>query len=295
MSELNGGEYTAESRIDDVMTDPAFGDYGRLLFPVEREYMSGDTLGSLGLTWYSHIDPDETVEIVNTLRERAAAGDTVFYDIYTVDEKAADPDKADTGLFFFRGDECAPFAVCSAGGAFAYVGAMQDSFPHALELSKRGYNAFALIYRPGAQTACEDLARAISFIFANADELGVSTECYSLWGGSAGARMAAWLGSYGPAAFGGDDLPRPGAVIMQYTGHTDYTEDDPPTFACVGDSDCIADWRAMQRRIQRLDALGIPTEFHCYAGLGHGFGLGTGTAAEGWIDDAVEFWETQMQ
>lgn len=222
-------------------------------------------------------------------------GDTVFYDIYTVDEKAADPDKADTGLFFFRGDEGAPFAVCSAGGAFAYVGAMQDSFPHALELSKRGYNAFALIYRPGAQTACEDLARAISFIFANADELGVSTECYSLWGGSAGARMAAWLGSYGPAAFGGDDLPRPGAVIMQYTGHTDYTEDDPPTFACVGDSDCIADWRAMQRRIQRLDALGIPTEFHCYAGLGHGFGLGTGTAAEGWIDDAVEFWETQMQ
>ena len=295
MSELNGGEYTAESRIDDVMADPAFGDYGRLLFPVEREYMSGDTLGSLGLTWYSHIDPYETVEIVNTLRERAAAGDTVFYDIYTVDEKAADPDKADTGLFFFRGDECAPFAVCSAGGAFAYVGSMQDSFPHALELSKRGYNAFALIYRPGAQTACEDLARAISFIFANADELGVSTECYSLWGGSAGARMAAWLGSYGPAAFGGDDLPRPGAVIMQYTGHTDYTEDDPPTFACVGDSDCIADWRAMQRRIQRLDALGIPTEFHCYAGLGHGFGLGTGTAAEGWIDDAVEFWETQMQ
>jgi hypothetical protein len=39
---------------------------------------------------------------------------------------------------------------------------MQDSFPHALELSKMGYNAFALIYRPGAQTACEDLARAIT-------------------------------------------------------------------------------------------------------------------------------------
>jgi hypothetical protein len=26
-------------------------------------------------------------------------------------------------------------------------------------------------------------------------------------------------------------------------------------------------------------------------GLGHGFGLGTGTAAQGWIDDAVRFWE----
>lgn len=64
------------------------------------------------------------------------------------------------------------------------MGAMHDSFPHALELSKRGYNAFAIIYRPGAQTACEDLARAISFIFANAEALGVSTDGYSVWGGA---------------------------------------------------------------------------------------------------------------
>lgn len=218
----------------------------------------------------------------------------MFCDIYTDAEKAADPAKEDTGLFFFRGEEGAPFAVCNAGGAFAYVGAMQDSFPHALELSRRGYNAFALIYRPGAQTACEDLGRAISFIFTNAEELGVSTECYSLWGGSAGARMAAWLGPYGPAAFGREELPRPGTVVMQYTGHSDYTPEDPPTFVCVGDSDWIADWRVMQRRVQRLDALGIPTEFHCYPGLGHGFSLGTGTAAEGWLDDAVAFWEAQM-
>lgn len=157
-----------------------------------------------------------------------------------------------------------------------------------------GYNAFALIYRPGAQTACEDLARAIEFIFEHADELEVNTDSYSLWGGSAGARVAAFLGSYGPAGFGGADLPRPGTVIMQYTGHSDYTENDPPTYVCVGTSDGIANWRTMEQRIQTLDALGIPTEFHAYEGLGHGFGLGTGTAAEGWINDAVAFWEKQI-
>ena len=287
--------YTADTAISEVAGDPVFGEYGRLLFPVESGYYGGETLGELTLTWYSHIDPDKTVEIANTLRERAAAGETVFYDIYTAEEKAADPEKEDTGLFFFKGEPGEKFAVCSAGGGFAYVGAMQDSFPHALELSKRGYNAFALIYRPGAQTACEDLARAISFIFAHAEELEVDTDCYSLWGGSAGARMAAWLGSYGPAAFGGDDLPQPGAVIMQYTGHSDYTEFDPPTFACIGENDGIASWRTMQRRIEALDALGIPTEFHRYPGLGHGFGLGTGTAAEGWLDEAAAFWEEQME
>ena len=187
--------FTGSSTVDEIRTDPVFGSYGRLLFPVDEWYWSGDTLEDLSFVWYSDMDADCTVEIVNTLYARAAAGETVFYDIYSEEEKAEDPAKEDTGLFFFKGEAGARFAVCNAGGGFAYVGAMQDSFPHALELSKRGYNAFALIYRPGAQTACEDLARAISFIFEHAQELQVNTDGYSLWGGSAGGRMAAWLGN----------------------------------------------------------------------------------------------------
>lgn len=287
--------FTRESRIEDVQNDPAFDGFGRLLFPTNTYYYSGDTLEELEFTYYSHIDPDETVEIVNTLRDRVKAGQTVFYDIYTEQEKKADPAKRDTGLFYFKGNPGEKFAICNAGGAFAFVGAMQDSFPHALELSKKGYNAFALIYRPGAQTACEDLARAITFIFDHAQELEVDTACYSLWGGSAGARMAAWLGTYGPAAFGGDDLPRPGTVVMQYTGLGEYSEGDPPTYACVGDRDGIASWQIMKARLDAMRADGIPTEFHRYPGLGHGFGLGAGTSAEGWLDDAVDFWEQQMK
>lgn len=106
--------------------------------------------------------------------------------------------------------------------------------------------------------------------------------------------MAAWLGTYGPAAFDGDDLPRPGTVVMQYTGLDEYSEEDPPTYACVGDRDGIAPWQIMKARLDAMRAVGIPTEFHRYPGLGHGFGLGTGTSAEGWLDDAVAFWEQQM-
>lgn len=139
------------------------------------------------------------------------------------------------------------------------------------------------------------LARAITFIFEHAKELEVDTDCYSLWGGSAGARMAAYLGSYGTAAFGGGDFPKPGAVIMQYTGHSGYSENDPPIYACVGENDGIADWRIMESRLERLSELGINTEFHKYSGLSHGFGLGTGTIAEGWIQDVAAFWERQME
>jgi acetyl esterase/lipase len=47
----------------------------------------------------------------------------------------------------------------------------------------------------------------------------------------------------------------------------------------------------MERRVQEMKAAGIATEFHCYRDLGHGFALGTGTAAEIWTKDAVRFWE----
>lgn len=290
--------FTKGTPIEDVIGDPVFGDYGRLLFPVEDGYYSGMRLDNLSLTWYGKLDADKTVEIVNTLKTRAEQGETVFFDIYTDEEKAKDPDKADTGLFFFRGEPNAPVAVCNAGGGFAYVGAMHDSFPHALELSKLGYNAFALIYRPGWETAMEDLGRAITLLYDNAEALEIDMKNYSLWGGSAGARMAATLGNADKLAYytGRTDIGQAAAVIMQYTGHSEASKSDAPTYACCGTRDGIASYRTMENRLNTLTSqYGIPTEFHAYEGLSHGFGLGTGTVAQGWIDDAVAFWERNMK
>lgn len=83
------GPYTVDTEIADVINDPIFGDYGRLIFPVDDWYYNGDTLGDLRLTWYHNIDPNKTVEIANYLKNHAEAGETVFYDIYTEAEKAA--------------------------------------------------------------------------------------------------------------------------------------------------------------------------------------------------------------
>lgn len=287
-------EINASTKLQDIINNPIFEDYGRLLFPANTNYYRGDTLGNLSLTWYDKPDTDKTVEIVSTLQDRAAAGEKIFYNIYTDEEIEADPSKADTGLFFFKGEPGARFAICNAGGGMVFVGAMQDSFPHALEISKLGYNAFALIYRPGYDTAPADLARAIAFVFEHAEELEVDTSCYSLWGGSAGARMAAWLGAYGTAAYGEADCPQAGAVIMQYTGLTEVTGNEPPTYNCVGTSDGIASYRTMQQRIDRIKANGTDTMIEVFNGLPHGFGLGIGTIAEGWLGNAVAFWESQM-
>lgn len=285
---------TRNTTVGEVTANPALGDFGRLLFPVDRNVSENMTLEEVSSSsvyvWYSHIQPDKTVEIVDNVISRAEQGQQVFYPIYTEEEMETDPSKRDTGLFFFRGEPGEKFAVVNAGGGFMYVGAMHDSFPHALELSKMGYNAFALIYRP--DNPYTDLAQAIAYIYDHAEELEVDPEGYSLWGGSAGARMAAELGNGDALAqLGRPDIPQAAAVIMQYTGYTSVSEQDAPTYACVGTNDGIANWRTMQSRLAGLEALGIPTEFHAYEGLGHGFGLGTGTVAEGWIEDAVNFWE----
>lgn len=73
--------------------------------------------------------------------------------------------------------------------------------------------------------------------------------------------MAAYLGIYGTAAFGGDDFPKLGTVVMQYTGHSEYSEDDPPTYACVGTSDGIANWRTMQARLDAIMNISAAGEF----------------------------------
>lgn len=154
------GTVTADTPIYDVINNPLFDGYGRLLFPTTlhppTEDMALDDLSAC-LPWYSEIHTSTTVDVVSYLLSERAAERTVFYDIYTDAEKAA----------------------------------------------------------------------------------------------------------------------------------------DPATYACVGDRDDIASWRTMQARLEALSATGVPTEFHVYEGLRHGFGLGIGTVAEGWIDDAIAFWEAQ--
>lgn len=284
---------TENTRLADLANNPAFGGWGRALLPWHGAREDGATIGDedVLLPYHSDVRAAQAVSALNRLIDDANAGEVVAYPVYDEAAIAADPDKADAVLFYFRGEPGAPFAVVNPGGGFAYVGSLHESLPHAQWLSEQGINAFSLSYREGSgQWAVEDLAQALTFIFEHADELGLSTEGYSLWGSSAGARMAAAIGSYGTAAFGGADLPRPAAVIMAYTGQSDYTAGDPATYAVVGDRDGIAPASIMEQRIRSLQRAGVAADIVVFPGLSHGFGTGEGTAAEDWMQGALDFW-----
>lgn len=188
-----GGSYTKSTKVVDVINDPVFEEYGRLIFPVDQRIDDDLKLQDVDdiLIWYNNVNPDKTVEIANYLKTQAASGEQIFYDIYTEEEKERDPEKEDTGLFFFRGERNAKTAVINAGGGFVYVAAMHDSFPQ---------------------------------------------------------------------TFGEDAYPAPAAVIMQYTGLSEITGEEPPTYACVGTNDGIASYRTVETYINRIKNSSVEKE-----------------------------------
>jgi acetyl esterase/lipase len=287
---------TPDNTIGDLLNHPAFAGFGRLLLPWDdRTYDSRLRLRNIDslLPYHSHVDPATVVDGLNHMIRDVSQGRRVFYDFYTTDQKKHEPARSNAGLFFFRGRPGAPFAIISPGGGFSYVGSVHEGFPYAVAISKQGYNAFVLKYRAGAggTVATRDLAAATLYVFRNAKTLGVDTRGYSLWGSSAGARMAANIGSHGVERFGGDAVPKPSTVVMAYTAHSDYSANEPATFAVVGERDGIAPPSVMEKRVEALRKAGTEVEFHRYAEVGHGFGAGIGTRAEGWLDRATRFWQ----
>jgi acetyl esterase/lipase len=286
--------------LGDLLDHPSLAGFAERTLPwYGRSYDRGLPLNRIGslLPYHSEVDPAAVVRGLNLLIENAHRGVTVFHEIYSEEERRADPDLRATGLFFFPGKAGAPFALIAPGGGFSYVASLHEGFPYATEISALGLNAFVVAYRTrqGGRTATADMARAIAYVLTHAEELGVARDRYSVWGSSAGARMAASIGSHGTAAFGAGEHPRPATVVMAYSGHSDLSSDEPPAFVVGGGRDGIAPPAAMERRITALRSAGTEVEYRVYPHLGHGFGAGTGTEAEGWIGRAVAFWARHVE
>lgn len=289
---------TLSHRVEDMVNHKAFQGFGELSLPWDNNSSYYTTslknVGSL-MPYHSNVRPDVVLSSVNHMINEVVSGKTIFYNFYSTQQQQQNPSLQQTGLFFFKGKSGAPFAIVCPGGGFSYVGSLHEGFPLAQEISKKGLNAFVIRYRLGSeQKATEDLAAAISYIFNNAEKLGVSKKNYSLWGGSAGARMVGNNALSGVSTYGGSNLPKPATVVIAYTGQSTYSPSFPPTFLTVAANDGIASAATVDNRVENLKTVGVEVEYRRYKTAGHGFGTGKGTDAEGWMDAAISFWQKHI-
>lgn len=298
--------FKENDRIQDVLKSPAFEGKGILLLPwmdVNR-YPDEMTIANIGelLLWHTNFNGKEMAEGLNVLIDEVNANEEIFYDIYTEEEKKQDPDKENTSLIFMRGKPNAPFVIIVPGGGGYYVASIHSGFPIGKKFIEKGYNAFVLKYRAGegmnGELMCvEDIQRAVSFVRTHAQELKVDPDEYALEGESAGGSFVS------SAVYGSANNPRsssllrPIAVILAYPffeGKREFEPFDPPAYLVVGKQDHLASWVDAVARFQDMDDAGIAVECHVLENAEHGFGTGKGTDAEGWINEAIHFWEAHL-
>lgn len=229
--------------------------------------------------------------------------------------------------YLIRDGKSHPVAIICPGGGYRRVCSFIEGQPFARKLNSMGYHAVVVYYRvrdlarfPAPQ---DDLARAVREVFENAQKWNLDTRCYSLWGSSAGGHLAASFGteSMGFAKYG---LPRPGTLILTYPVVTmgrkthpgsrnfllgpspsgelirqtsveqQVTANYPPTFLWWGSADGTVDPDNSRMLLAALREKGVPCAHREYPGVDHGVGIGKGLKCEGWFEEAVAFWKSQM-
>ena len=123
----------------------------------------------------------------------------------------------------FRPGERRPAVVICPGGAYMFT-SDREAEPIALRFAAHGYHAFVLRYTVKAAFPAPmlDLARAVQWVRAHADEYRVDPDAVAVCGFSAGGHLAAALGTlwdrpmlYEPLGAAPAEI-RPNALILGY-------------------------------------------------------------------------------
>lgn len=319
-----GGSYTdkdgrykhlkTSSSYNHIYNHPVWEGNGKDFFSCWADESTANLTGFMSvraLCYWCGWNAETTIDALNYMIDQANEDKISIHQVYSESEIAQNDYLKTAKMVFYKGNPDMPTAIVAAGGGYTAVRSDTEGFPYAWKLHERGYNVFVLRYRVGQDLnvsgnedvvaeAGKDMVAAIKYIQENQSRLGVSLDCYSLWGSSAGGGIITSF-SYAcqEKSFEQLGIPKPAAQMLIYT-HADYFNklrfqaDDVPTYTIVGSGDTYGGDVVMDKKVPEMQAAQMVVEYHKYDDYAHGTGLGTGTSAEGWIYDAIAFWQQQI-
>lgn len=222
--------------------------------------------------------------------------------------------------------EYSPAVIICPGGGYEEVCFSGEGTPIMHFMEANGYRAFMLKYRVGKDglypAPQEDLARAIQYVRAHAEEYQINPEDICVLGGSAGGHLCASEAALytqfeteqevsarpdkvvlcypvislekeihegsARALTGGEQEEKASlrrALSVEYLVNSDY----PPTFVWTcADDDCVPPSNAV-RMGEALKNANVPYELHVYPTGGHGCALAFSKSAYDWSRAMLEF------
>lgn len=324
-------DITPATKMEDIRQNPSILGAGIFTYsldqyrPLDRMYWNGQTLEKFS----NRFTAWDTAKGLNFLIEQYNAGQQVTYPLYTKEEIRKDWTRRDAELYYFPAEQPnGKYLLIIPGNAMVVSAELREGVSSAWNLHEMGYTCFVLRYRIGAKASnnapLEDVARAVRYITDHAEQFQVQPEEYAILGYSSGGQIAGLFASdkLGYKTYG---LNKPGALLLGYPVNTflefkpvfnmiidpfmvkqnyydltlsNYiTPDYPPTYHWYGKNDITLKTMCLTAQGPRLEnALqknGIVHHYTVYSDAPHAIGAGKGTDAEGWLQDAVAFWEEQ--
>ena len=321
---------TAQTTLAQLRANPAiqgtgYYTYCREMTPLMVERWKNKPLQE----YFGDSDREPGIAALNLIIDNYNAGVKVTYQVYTEEEIAQDDSLGCVQLFYYPAETPnAKTAIVVPGNMLTVTSEMGEGGSTAYELHQKGYAVFVLRYRTFLDLEdnqpLQDLARAVQLVTSLGSELNIRTRDYAIVGYSSGGQLAGVFANkeYGYGRYG---VQKPAVLLLGYTvvnfsevkivyqafmdtgnyGWHYYcssiadlvTEDYPPVFFWYGKDDKVLPWMINQAQgpaLQAaLEAHKVPYVVKVFESAPHCIGVGDTTDAEGWLTEAVAFWEQQ--
>ncbi len=307
-----------DQKMKEILQDESLAKLRDLMFPSEyNAWITDDDITPKKMS-ESFRGVGDYAERLNFLKTHIETGEITREKVYSESEVRSDSSKVGVQVLEYRNRGSNKVAIIIPGGGYSNVCSFSEGWPIAQELFERGYNCFVLYYRvfPNAYmpNPIEDVARLVKRIKENYPDLDLNG--YLMLGFSAGGHLAGiWATKQGYPRY---NLPKPKFLsltypvidlslkkgvtranclgencseeeVKKYSVHTNVDENYPETYLWQGRNDQCISFENSLIMDKALTENNVKHKYVVYDDTCHGFGVGKGTCAEGWIDDMLKF------